>query len=302
MADDKSQVNEPDFLQPLMFLEGTWHGQGKGPYGPYEFETHLERRGRWLLLTSTVFEPKADTVLYASTQVFGYDDEGLLLQYFDTAGSFKFRGAPYEKGVRFEWKYGTNWKRSDFTLSDVNEIHFHYESMEPTVSKELTTFKGVWLSGKRPTMEAEHQKAIFVSTGQGKVLNVMGETIICKVTGEDTNGAYSVVEQVSPAQGGVPLHVHQHEDEMFYILEGDYEIRCGEQTFMATKGSLAILPRGIPHEFRNIGTTPGRILETITPAGFEKYFEELNQLPTDVQTDKAQIVTIARKYGLEYLS
>ena len=150
-------------------------------------------------------------------------------------------------------------------------------------------------------METKEQKPIIVAASQGKVLSVMGETITCKISGDDTHGAYAVVEQVSPPQGGVPLHIHQREDEIFYILEGEYEICCGDQTFKATEGSLAILPRGVPHGFRNVGTTPGKILETITPAGFEKYFEELSQQPTDRPPNMEAIIAIAQRYGLEYL-
>lgn len=63
-----------------------------------------------------------------------------------------------------------------------------------------------------------------------------------------------------------------------------------------TEGSLAILPRGVPHGFRNVGTTPGKILETITPAGFEKYFEELSQQPTDRPPHMEAIIAIAQRY------
>jgi mannose-6-phosphate isomerase-like protein (cupin superfamily) len=134
-------------------------------------------------------------------------------------------------------------------------------------------------------METRQQKPIVVPAGEGKLLSVLGELIMCKVTSGETNGAYSVVEEVTPPQGGPPLHVHQHEDEMFYILEGVCEVRCGDQTFKATKGSLAILPRKIRHGFRNIGSTPSKILVTITPGGSERFFEEVSRLPTDRPPD-----------------
>lgn len=140
-------------LEPLLILEGTWHGEGQGPYGPYEFETRVESRGRWLLLTSNTFQPKTDTVTYVSTQVHGYDDKGLVLQLFDTAGAFEFRGAPKDKGIRFEWKNGANWKRSEFWPEEGGKIHFRYSSMEPALSKDVARFEGVWLRGKRPTEE-----------------------------------------------------------------------------------------------------------------------------------------------------
>ncbi len=82
----------PDPLQPMLFLEGIWHGEGAGPYGAYDFETRVERRGRWLLLKSNVFFPKSDKLMFVSAQVYGYDEKGLVLDLFDTAGAFRFRG------------------------------------------------------------------------------------------------------------------------------------------------------------------------------------------------------------------
>jgi hypothetical protein len=69
----------------------------------------------------------------------------------------------------------------------------------------------------------------------------------------------------------------------------------------ATKGSLAILPRKIPHGFRNIGSTPSKILVTITPGGFERFFEEASKLPTDRPPDMEKVMAMAQKYSLELL-
>ena len=88
---------------------------------------------------------------------------------------------------------------------------------------------------------------------------------------------------------------------MFYVLEGECEVQCGDRTFKATKGSLAILPRKVPHGFRNIGTAPSRILVTITPGEFERFFEEVSQLPVEGPPDLEKVMAIARKYDLELL-
>jgi quercetin dioxygenase-like cupin family protein len=150
-------------------------------------------------------------------------------------------------------------------------------------------------------METRPQQPIVVPAGEGTRLSVLGEIITCKVTSGDTHGAYAVVEAVTPPQGGPPLHMHHDEDEMFYLLEGECEVQCGDQTFKATTGALAILPRKIPHGFRNIGTTPSKILVTITPGGFERFFEEVSRLPRDRPPDMDKIMAIARNYHLELL-
>ena len=145
-------------LEPLWILKGVWHGQGTGPYGPIEHETHAEFRGRWLLLTGTIFVPETDTVTYVSTQVSGYDADGLLLHYFDTAGAFDFRGEQDGDGLKFTWKRGESklgadvtdlWKTSEFTPGAGGKIDFRYQSMEPAVGDEPLTFSGTWKHGPR---------------------------------------------------------------------------------------------------------------------------------------------------------
>src|SRR5262245_58867498 len=117
------------------------------------------------------------------------------------------------------------------------------------------------------------QKTLILSPKDGRRLNVLGEKLIIKVDSNETNGVYSVVEETSAPKGGPPPHVHEKEDEMFYILEGEVEVTCGDQTFRATKGAMAVLPRNIPHGFRNIGTSESKVLVTITPGGFEHFFD-----------------------------
>jgi quercetin dioxygenase-like cupin family protein len=74
--------------------------------------------------------------------------------------------------------------------------------------------------------------------------------------------------------GGPPPHIHHREDETFQILEGEYEFTVAGQTFVAGKGATIFAPRGIPHTYRYLGQTPGRLMCVITPAGFEGFFEE----------------------------
>lgn len=157
-------------LLPVRFLEGSWHSDGEGPYGPYALDATAEIRGRWMLLTYSVMEPTSLDVFYVSTQVYGYDDAGLVLELFDTAGSFTFRGVVVDgehsdgdHGVRFDWtnehrEQGEDfWKRSEFRQRD-GALHFRYDSMEPSGSaghdadttEVLSTFEGVWNPGKRP--------------------------------------------------------------------------------------------------------------------------------------------------------
>jgi mannose-6-phosphate isomerase-like protein (cupin superfamily) len=94
-----------------------------------------------------------------------------------------------------------------------------------------------------------------------------------KASAADTGDEYTLVEITAPAGLESPLHVHHHEDEGFYVLEGSATIRVGEQTVELTPGGHAFGPRGIPHKF-TIGPDGARMLWVLTPGGFEGLVEE----------------------------
>ena len=141
----------------------------------------------------------------------------------------------------------------------------------------------------------------LVSINEGKVWNVFGVKITGKVLSEDTEGVYSVIITETPAQGGPPLHVHQHEDELFYILKGNYTFTCGDKEYDAPQGSFIKLPKGIPHKFTNNDTITGITMNTITPGGFEHFFDEVAKKSKIQKLNKKEIATIAKSYGVEFI-
>lgn len=143
--------------------------------------------------------------------------------------------------------------------------------------------------------------AIVVPAHAGALWNVLGTEIYCKVRSEETDGAYSIIDNIVPPLAGPPPHVHHNEDEVFYVTAGEFEIHCGDETFRAITGDLAVLPRDVPHCFRNLGATEGRLLVTITPGGFERFFEEVSQQIRTMPPNVEQVKAIGRKYNLEFL-
>jgi mannose-6-phosphate isomerase-like protein (cupin superfamily) len=137
---------------------------------------------------------------------------------------------------------------------------------------------------------------IITAVGTGTTWNVVGDKITCKVSGDQTQGAYAVVEEMIPPQGGPPLHLHRRMDEIFYVLEGEYQVVCGNRTFNAPQGTVFVVPKSVPHSLRNISAAPGRILVTHIPAGFENFFAEANNV-TDVQ----KIMEIAKRHDVEFV-
>jgi quercetin dioxygenase-like cupin family protein len=125
-------------------------------------------------------------------------------------------------------------------------------------------------------MEANERAAINVAPEEGKMLWVVGELLTLKMVESDTEGAFALIEEVTPPQGGPPPHTHTREDETFYVLEGELEFVVGGRALLATAGSVVHGPRGIPHAFRNVGTiSSSRMAVFITPAGLEGIVETI---------------------------
>ena len=113
------------------------------------------------------------------------------------------------------------------------------------------------------------------------------------VLGEESGGGFSLVEHPIPARTlAAPIHRHSREDEYSYVLEGRLGALLGDDVVYAGPGDLAFKPRDQWHTFWNAGDTECRILEIITPAAFEHYFEGF-------QTDPARRPAHAATYGLE---
>lgn len=131
---------------------------------------------------------------------------------------------------------------------------------------------------------------------------MLGHEITLKLTSRETDGEYFVFEAVTPPGVGMPLHVHRHEDEFFRVLEGEFEFQLDQQTQKVTAGAMVILPKNIPHAFRNVGTKPGRTFWTVMPgANFEKFFEELSSLPADKEPDMGKVPEIFNRHGIKIL-
>ena len=152
---------------------------------------------------------------------------------------------------------------------------------------------------------SEGKSGTHTAPGEGKSVWLVGDLIKLKLTSEDTGGAYSMIEETSPPGGGPPPHVHLDEDEALYVVEGEVEFLVGEGTIPASAGSCVHVPSGTLHTFKNVGTSPSRVLAAFTPGGFEKFFLEAGEPATEGSSapegepDVGRIVEIGQKYGLE---
>jgi len=113
---------------------------------------------------------------------------------------------------------------------------------------------------------------------------------------------FALVEHpIAPRTLAAPMHTHEHEDEYSYVLEGEVGVQIGDEVRYATAGDLVIKPRRIPHAFWNRTDEPARLLEIISPGGFERYFAELAPLipPQAAQPEFEAIGALQARYGLQ---
>lgn len=139
---------------------------------------------------------------------------------------------------------------------------------------------------------------IITPPGGGQAVGILRGKSTFKARPSDTGGAYAVLEQEIPAHHGPPLHVHRHETEIFYILEGQFELTVGNERIPAGPGACAVCPRDIPHTFRNVGDRPGRLLLTVIPGRFAQYFIDADDVPDG---DIEAIRRLCAKYDVEIL-
>ncbi|MFD2566489.1 cupin domain-containing protein [Pseudotenacibaculum haliotis] len=149
--------------------------------------------------------------------------------------------------------------------------------------------------------EKDSNQPIHVTSNAGKEWNVFGVKIVGKIMSEDTQGEYSVIITETPPEGGPPKHVHKHEDELFYVMKGTYEFYCGDTTLVAKQGDMVRLPKGIPHHFKNVDSIQGVTMNTITPGGFESFFDDVAKASEQRKLTRKEIDSIANSYGMSFI-
>src|SRR5690242_12985518 len=120
------------------------------------------------------------------------------------------------------------------------------------------------------------------------------------IDGDEADQRFSLVEHpMSPRALAAPLHRHSREDEYSFVLEGRMGALLGDEVVEAGPGELVFKPRNQWHTFWNAGDVPCRILEIISPAGFEGYFRELAALGGPLKASPDQFAELVRRYAFE---
>ena len=154
-------------------------------------------------------------------------------------------------------------------------------------------------TGAKPGLPVAMVAAGTDREGHGHRIGVSDTTY--KVVTSDTKGDLFVIEQANQRRGGPPLHVHHGEDELFYVLEGDYVVQVGDERLSLKAGDCVLGPRGVPHAWAFAGATVGRLLLSYAPAGkMEAFFnawEQLGFTPGGYSQEKD--AALLRSYGME---
>ncbi len=145
-------------------------------------------------------------------------------------------------------------------------------------------------------------RAVIRMPGRGKEVTLAGQPMAFLVTGEDSKRT-CMFDWTMPAGFSTGLHVHRVQEETFYVLEGECEWQVDGQLVSATPGTYLFLPPGVPHNIRNVGDKPARVLMTVSPPGHERYFEELAKVAALGGPPDANVIAELRsRYDTDQLS
>lgn len=139
-----------------------------------------------------------------------------------------------------------------------------------------------------------------VQPGQGREGNLGSIGVVFKLWGQDTGGAVSIVEHPFPVGALVPPHLHTREDEYSIVTEGEIGFRSGDREVVLGPGGYITKPRGELHAMWNAGKVPARMIEVISPAGFEGFFREMADLVIDGPPGMDKMAALAADYGLQF--
>lgn len=140
--------------------------------------------------------------------------------------------------------------------------------------------------------------AFVLGPGEGRSIDLGGFRMSVKASGEQTAGAFSLLEADEPADFGPPLHIHHDAAEAFYVLKGEYRIFLGGVERLCPAGSFIFIPAGLPHGFR-VGRLASRKLNLYVPAAMVGYFDEVAAATARGGLDADELAEIALRHSME---
>jgi quercetin dioxygenase-like cupin family protein len=143
-------------------------------------------------------------------------------------------------------------------------------------------------------------QASIVTPEQAQPIKPFGLDMKILITAEATGGAVSVIMACHKPGEGPPDHVHFSQEEMFFIVEGTYEVTVGDQTSMAGPGTIVFIPRNVVHRFKNVGDTTARMLDWSLPGGQDQYFKAISELAASGGFTGEKVMEISKKFDTNF--
>jgi quercetin dioxygenase-like cupin family protein len=168
--------------------------------------------------------------------------------------------------------------------------------MEPAqIIQSLTQPGGTNMNAKRASLQAA-----IVNPEQAVPVKAFGLDLKVLLTTEATGGAISVLMGWHKPGEGPPDHVHFNQEEVFYILEGTYELTVGGRTTTAAPGTIVFIPRNVVHRFTNVGATTACMLDWSLPGGQDHYFKAISDLATREGFSGEKALEISKKFDTHF--
>lgn len=132
-------------------------------------------------------------------------------------------------------------------------------------------------------------------------LLIMGGQFDCKVSSKDTNGELLIYDTIRQEKGGPALHLHHKQDEIFYVIKGEFIIQVGDDTFTLKPGDTAFAPRKVPHAFAKTNDGEAQMLVMFQPAGtMEDFFKQMSKLGSAIPKNQQETLKeLWRTHGME---
>ena len=147
---------------------------------------------------------------------------------------------------------------------------------------------------------AEQSAGYALGPDDGERLSFGEVTVLVKASAAQSAGAFTIWEELPPLLD-TPLHLHEREDELFHILEGEHIFQCGEDEFELGPGGFAFLPRRVPHAHRRVVSGQGRFLVLTAPGGFEGFFRMLAEADRAGTLGPDAYAAASERYGITWL-
>jgi quercetin dioxygenase-like cupin family protein len=146
--------------------------------------------------------------------------------------------------------------------------------------------------------------ALVVGPGEGRTkapLNVVGERVLVKIAGADTNARVAFFDLAVPYMSGPPLHQHTREDEVFYVLDGVVTFQIDGKRTSAKAGTTVFAPRLTVHTYQNFDHHSARLLLWVSPAGLDRLFEEMSAAGSSAPPNRALLEQQNAEHGVKIM-